>query len=183
MIRSDENCLMCRRQSQFFLLTNITFEFRQKIASPAKQRRKIDLPKRRITVHTLFVFHLLFVVSSVFLRYSRIVYSGLYRKLCDKSSLVIPATKYINIELDRMKATLKTPASRIFTRKILSALSEKLNTYKERTIGRISMLLDARFRKKCFQFEKNYESAFEISRCLVRADLERQRQAKEDLIQ
>ncbi len=40
-------------------------------------RRKIDSPKQRITVWTLFSFHLLFVVSSVFRRYSRIVYSGL----------------------------------------------------------------------------------------------------------
>ncbi len=47
--------------------TNILFQFYQKPASPAKQRRKIDSPKRRITVYTIFLFHLLFVgVSSLF---------------------------------------------------------------------------------------------------------------------
>ncbi len=40
-------------------------------------RRKIDSPKWRITVYTLFAFRLLFVVSLVFRRYSQIVYSGL----------------------------------------------------------------------------------------------------------
>ncbi len=46
--------------------THICFEFRQKIASLAKQRRKIDSPKRRITIYTLLVFCLFFVVSPLF---------------------------------------------------------------------------------------------------------------------
>ncbi len=53
-------------ESRFFLSTNIPLEFRQKTVSPAKQRRNV-----------LFVFRLLFVVSSVFHRYLRIVYSEL----------------------------------------------------------------------------------------------------------
>ncbi len=77
-------------------LTNISFEFRQKTASPTKRwQRKIDSPKWRITIYTLFAFRLLFVVSSVFRHYLWIVYRGLkeffgvswlvklpFRKLC-----------------------------------------------------------------------------------------------------
>ncbi len=59
--------------------TNIPFQFHQKTASPVKQRRKKDSPKRWIMVYTLFVFRLLFIISLVFRRYSQIVYSGLDR--------------------------------------------------------------------------------------------------------
>ncbi len=47
-------------------------------------RQKINSLKQRITVYTLFMFHLLFVVLSVFRRYSRIVYNGLYTCFCGK---------------------------------------------------------------------------------------------------
>ncbi len=61
--------------------TNIPFEFCQKTASGETgtklMRQKIDSLKRRITVYTLFVFRLLFVGSSMFRRYLRIVYSRL----------------------------------------------------------------------------------------------------------
>ncbi len=59
----------CFRQKMFHCkLTNISFEFRQKTGKTGTKRLpwKIDSPKRRITVHTLYVFCLLFVVSPLF---------------------------------------------------------------------------------------------------------------------
>ncbi len=61
-------------------------------------RRKIDSPKRQITVYTLFVFCLLFVISLVFRRYLRIVYNGLHRRqvyanVCWNMQISFRATK------------------------------------------------------------------------------------------
>ncbi len=73
---SDKNCLMCRRQS-IFLRGEYFFWVLSKNCITGETatnclRRKIDSLKRRITVYTLFVFRLLFVVSSVFHRYLQI---------------------------------------------------------------------------------------------------------------
>ncbi len=56
--------------------TRLTIETAMK-----RLQRKIDSPKRQITVYTLFVFRLLFVVLFMFRRYLRIVYSGLMHYL------------------------------------------------------------------------------------------------------
>ncbi len=72
VIRSDENCFD-EYSFSVSLKSRLTGETAKK-----HLRWKIDSPKRQITFYTLFVFRLLFVVSSVFHRYSRIVYSGLY---------------------------------------------------------------------------------------------------------
>ncbi len=79
VICSDENCFAASRWRIF------PFSF---VKKPPHQRNsdetlatKNRFAKWRIMVYTLFVFRLLFVVSLVFCRYSRIVYSGLY-SLC-----------------------------------------------------------------------------------------------------
>lgn len=93
-------------------------------------------------------------------------------------SLIIPAIKGILWKLtdpvSGLEKKLKTSGGQLLLRDVLQLINEKLTIYKERTVSRVSTLLDARFKRQGFQHQKNYKGARDVLQNLVKVELERQ---------